>query len=71
MLCEAVAIESAEDVLVNAEADIVAVADVDAVAEVDADRSRLCDIVAEDECNAEAELVRVKNGMGIPSVSKE
>ena len=64
MLCEAVGMASVEDLLVDA------VGDVDAVAEVDADRSRLCDTVSEGECDAEEELVRVKNGLGIPSVSK-
>ena len=41
----------------------------DVLVDAEANRSRLCDI-AEDECDAEAELVRVKNGLGIPSVSK-
>ena len=53
-LCEAVAMASVEDVLVDAEAN----------------RSRLCDIGAEDESDAEAEMVRVKNGLAIPSVPK-
>ena len=60
MLFEAVAMSSVEVVLVDA------VADVDA----EANGSRLCEIVAEDECDADEEMVRVKNGLGIPSVSK-
>ena len=64
VLLEAVAMSSVEVVLVDA------VGDVDAVADVDADASGLCDIVAGDECDAEEEMVRVKNGLGIPSVSK-
>ena len=35
--------------------------------DVDADRRILCDIVEGAECDAESEMVRVKNGLGIPS----
>ena len=71
-LYEAVAMESEEVVVVDVVTDVDAEAYVDAVAEVDADRStcRLWDIVAEDENDAESEMVRVKNGLGIPSVPK-